>query len=94
MLEKRFNLTYLCCSMACRQFTNLREKFRGDLISKLNAEVKSLDFMDCPCNCNKMSRINGECVLVILMVSAYTKVYVEVHASSTKLNAKFVMKHM
>eukprot|EP00957_Ditylum_brightwellii_P128901 9832715-Ditylum_brightwellii.AAC.1 len=44
-----------CC------YTNLRERFRGDLISKVIADVKSLDFMDCPCNCNKATRVNGEC---------------------------------
>eukprot|EP00957_Ditylum_brightwellii_P081089 6167300-Ditylum_brightwellii.AAC.1 len=60
-LKKRFNLTYLRFSMAYRRFTNLHERFHGDLVSKLNADVKSLDFMDCPCNCNKTSCVNGGC---------------------------------
>eukprot|EP00957_Ditylum_brightwellii_P101081 7704079-Ditylum_brightwellii.AAC.1 len=55
-LKKRFNLTYLHFSMAYRHYTNLWERFRGDLISKLNADIKSLDFMDRPCNCNRTSR--------------------------------------
>eukprot|EP00957_Ditylum_brightwellii_P134314 10239927-Ditylum_brightwellii.AAC.1 len=60
-LKKRFNLTYLCFSMAYRRYTNLHERFRGDLISELNADIESLDFMDRPCNCNKTSCVNGEC---------------------------------
>eukprot|EP00957_Ditylum_brightwellii_P107322 8189070-Ditylum_brightwellii.AAC.1 len=47
--------------MAYRRYTNLCERFRGDLISKLNADVESLDFMDRPCNYNKTSCVNGEC---------------------------------
>eukprot|EP00957_Ditylum_brightwellii_P046583 3534180-Ditylum_brightwellii.AAC.1 len=60
-LKKRFNLTYLRFSMAYHRYTNLHERFCGDLISKLNADVESLDFMDRPCNCNKTSHVNGEC---------------------------------
>eukprot|EP00957_Ditylum_brightwellii_P029915 2263622-Ditylum_brightwellii.AAC.1 len=47
--------------MAYRRYMNLRERFRGDLISRLNADVESLDFMYRPCNCNKRSHVNGEC---------------------------------
>eukprot|EP00957_Ditylum_brightwellii_P135439 10326915-Ditylum_brightwellii.AAC.1 len=60
-LKTRFNLTYLRFSMACRSYTNLHERFHGDLISKLNTDVESLDFMERPCNCNKTSRVNDEC---------------------------------
>eukprot|EP00957_Ditylum_brightwellii_P180276 13733003-Ditylum_brightwellii.AAC.1 len=44
----------------CNRYVT-RDLYHGDLISKLNADVKSLDFMDCPCNYNKTSRVNGEC---------------------------------
>eukprot|EP00957_Ditylum_brightwellii_P018535 1393355-Ditylum_brightwellii.AAC.1 len=46
--------------MAYRCYTNLSERFHGDLISKINADVESLEFTDCPCNCNKKSRVSGE----------------------------------
>eukprot|EP00957_Ditylum_brightwellii_P177796 13543321-Ditylum_brightwellii.AAC.1 len=47
--------------MAYRRYTNLCEKFQGDLISKVNADVKSLDFMDQPCNCSRPCKVNGAC---------------------------------
>eukprot|EP00957_Ditylum_brightwellii_P071811 5458299-Ditylum_brightwellii.AAC.1 len=47
--------------MAYHRYTNLCGQFRGDLISKLNADVESFDFMDRPCNCNKTNHVNGEC---------------------------------
>ena len=34
----------------------------GDLTTKLIKNVKSRDFEDKPCNCNKSSKINGVCV--------------------------------
>ena len=60
-LAKKFNLTYLHFSMAYRRFTNLQEKFRGDLVAKVNKDVESLDFMDHPCNCSKHCFMNGKC---------------------------------
>ena len=48
--------------MAYRRFTNLQEKFRGDLVTKINEDIKSLDFMDRPCNCSKHCFVNGKCV--------------------------------
>eukprot|EP00957_Ditylum_brightwellii_P024309 1833029-Ditylum_brightwellii.AAC.1 len=33
-LAKKFKLTYLRFSMAYRHFTNLQEKFHGDLVAK------------------------------------------------------------
>ena len=47
--------------MTFRRFTNLREKFRGNLIAKINTDVESLDIMDRLCNCNRTSRINRKC---------------------------------
>ena len=47
--------------MAYQRFTNLREGFSGDLTSKLNKGLKSLDFMSRPCNCNIRSKVNGQC---------------------------------
>ena len=52
-LAKKFNLTYLQFSMAYRRFTNLREKFRGDLVEKVNSDKELLDFIDRPCNCSR-----------------------------------------
>eukprot|EP00957_Ditylum_brightwellii_P179032 13637317-Ditylum_brightwellii.AAC.1 len=57
-LAKKCNLTYLCFSTAYRRFTNLQEKFQGDIVAKVNEEVESLDFIDCPCNCRKHCFVN------------------------------------
>eukprot|EP00957_Ditylum_brightwellii_P026398 1996753-Ditylum_brightwellii.AAC.1 len=48
--------------MAYRRFTNLQEKFRGDLVAKVNNGVKSLDLMECPRNCSRHCFVNGACV--------------------------------
>eukprot|EP00957_Ditylum_brightwellii_P060618 4602602-Ditylum_brightwellii.AAC.1 len=47
--------------MAYRLYTNIREKFQGDLISKVNEDVDSLDFKDRPCNCSRLFKVNGAC---------------------------------
>ena len=47
--------------MSYHRFTNLSQAFQGDLCSKLNANVGSEDFADLPCNCNRSSKVNGEC---------------------------------
>eukprot|EP00957_Ditylum_brightwellii_P171237 13035375-Ditylum_brightwellii.AAC.1 len=44
-----------------RCYTNLWEKFCGDLVSKINANVDSLGFMEHPCSCSRPSRVNGHC---------------------------------
>jgi predicted GIY-YIG superfamily endonuclease len=61
-LKKRYKLSWLCVNMAYQQFTNLRERFSGDLTGKLNAGLKPLDLMSRPCNCNSRSKVNGQCV--------------------------------
>eukprot|EP00957_Ditylum_brightwellii_P013578 1024260-Ditylum_brightwellii.AAC.1 len=48
--------------MAYRCFTDLREKFSGDLVAKANNDIESLDFIDCPCNCSWHCFVNGACV--------------------------------
>eukprot|EP00957_Ditylum_brightwellii_P019664 1483538-Ditylum_brightwellii.AAC.1 len=47
--------------MAYRRFTNLQEKFQGDLVAKVNDDVKCLDFMDHTCNCSKHCFVSGAC---------------------------------
>ena len=47
--------------MSYHRFPNLGQAFQGDLTTKLVKNVKSLDFDDEPCNCNRASKINGEC---------------------------------
>eukprot|EP00957_Ditylum_brightwellii_P071074 5401322-Ditylum_brightwellii.AAC.1 len=49
--------------MAYQHYTNLHEKFRGDLISKVNKDVESLNFMNSPCNCSRSSKDNSACEL-------------------------------
>eukprot|EP00957_Ditylum_brightwellii_P129571 9882942-Ditylum_brightwellii.AAC.2 len=41
-------MMFLGFSVAYRRFTNLGEKFQGDLVVKVNKDVKSLDVIDCP----------------------------------------------
>eukprot|EP00957_Ditylum_brightwellii_P158327 12051607-Ditylum_brightwellii.AAC.1 len=47
--------------MAYKRYTNLRDICWGDLISKANEDVKSLDFMDRPCNCSRPCKVNNAC---------------------------------
>eukprot|EP00957_Ditylum_brightwellii_P036353 2752613-Ditylum_brightwellii.AAC.1 len=47
--------------MAYMRFTSLQEKFRCDLGAKVNNDIKSLDFMDRPCNCSWHCFVNGAC---------------------------------
>eukprot|EP00957_Ditylum_brightwellii_P086463 6578753-Ditylum_brightwellii.AAC.1 len=47
--------------MAYCQFTNIHKIFQGDLVSKLNADLDSLDSMYCPCNCSRPCKVDGEC---------------------------------
>ena len=98
-LKKRFNLTYLCFSMAYRRYTNLCERFCGDLISKLNADNKSLDFMDHPCNYNKTSCVNGECAYkgkcrsTCIIYKAQCKICNEAYVGCTQDTFKSQMTH-
>ena len=46
--------------MLYHRFSNLRDIFQGDLNWKLMDGVISRDFMDLPCNCNNMMKVNGQ----------------------------------
>ena len=51
-IKSRFpSLSWLRISMSYHRFTNIREHFQGDLNSKLNDGLRSLDFEDLDCNC-------------------------------------------
>ena len=47
--------------MAYSRFPSIREKFNGDLITKINKGVECRDFMSCDCNCTCMCNVNGKC---------------------------------
>lgn len=47
--------------MSYHKFTNLSEIFQGDLTTKLLENVQSEDFMDRPCNCTRVSMVDGSC---------------------------------
>eukprot|EP00957_Ditylum_brightwellii_P194723 14832775-Ditylum_brightwellii.AAC.1 len=64
--------------MAYQRFTNLCERFHGDLLSKVNVDVESLDFMDQPCNCNCASQANGECAYKDTFKARMTQHYSDV----------------
>ena len=49
--KERFGLTWLRFGMSYHRFTNLRELLQGNLTTKLNKDVTSLDFQPLECNC-------------------------------------------
>ena len=49
-------------SMSYHEFSNLNEIFQGDLNNKSMENMTSRDFMDLNCNCNRGSKIDGECI--------------------------------
>eukprot|EP00957_Ditylum_brightwellii_P059110 4485026-Ditylum_brightwellii.AAC.1 len=76
--------------MAYQRFTNLCERFRGDLLSKINADVESLDFMDRPCDCNQASQVNGQrvyqgkCRKMCIIYKAQCKICTEAYIGCTQ----------
>ena len=48
--------------MSYHKFPNLSQAFMGDLTVKLTKNVKSRDFEDLECNCNRASKVNGLCM--------------------------------
>jgi len=60
-MKKKHDLSWLRFSMSYHRFLNLSELLCGDLSSKLNKDIVSLDFMDRKCNCAKSNCINGAC---------------------------------
>eukprot|EP00957_Ditylum_brightwellii_P207035 15351175-Ditylum_brightwellii.AAC.1 len=60
--------------MAYQRFTNLRERFRGDLLLKIKADMESLNFMDQPCNCNRASQVNRQCAYQARMTEHFADV--------------------
>ena len=61
-LRDKYNLKWLRVSMSYHKFPNLGKIFGGDLSGKLMREVKSVDFMDRPCNCSVVSKVDGKCI--------------------------------
>ena len=48
--------------MSYHKFPNLGQQFQSELTSKLTKDLRSMDFMDLLCNCNKASKIDGKCM--------------------------------
>ena len=48
--------------MSYHKFPNLGQTFQSDLTSKLTRDMKSMDFMDMPCNCNAKTKVDGKCM--------------------------------
>ena len=61
-LRNKCDLKWLRMSMSYHKFSNLNEIFQGDLNNKLMKNITSRDFMDLNCNCNRGSKIDGECI--------------------------------
>ena len=49
-------------SMSYHKFPNLGQQFQSDLTSQLKKDLKSMDFMDLLCNCNKALQIDRKCM--------------------------------
>ena len=50
-LIKQYRLTWLRFKMSYHRFPNFCKILGGSVDSKINAEVISKDFLDCPCSC-------------------------------------------
>ena len=61
-LRKRCKVKWLRVSMAYKRFLNICEKFSGDLSTKINNDVISLDFVSRPCNCTRATKVNRKCI--------------------------------
>jgi hypothetical protein len=61
-LRNKHGLNWLRVTMSYHRFTNLRGIFQGDLNKKLMEGIISRDFQDLACNCNKVTKIDGECI--------------------------------
>ena len=59
--EKNQALSWLRPRMAYKRHRNLIELLQGDLNTKLNKGLISLDLCSRPCNCDNRSKVNGEC---------------------------------
>ena len=60
-LQKRYKLNWLRVQMAYSRFLNIREKFNGDLVTKINKGTECRDFGSRDCNCTRAVKINGKC---------------------------------
>ena len=61
-LRDKYNLKWLRIAISYHKFPSLGQAFMGDLTTKLTRHVKSRDFEDLPCNCNRASKIDGLCM--------------------------------
>ena len=60
-LTDEFGLRRLRVGMAYTRFQKKRDLFNGDLSSKLMKGIVSQNFLMRKCNCNKCSKIDGNC---------------------------------
>eukprot|EP00957_Ditylum_brightwellii_P143123 10905224-Ditylum_brightwellii.AAC.1 len=51
-LHHQYNLSWIWINITYKCFMNLRKKFSGDLMGKINDGVETLGFKTQPCNCN------------------------------------------
>lgn len=61
-LRNKYNLTWLQVSMSYHKFPNLGQQFQSDLTQKLTKEMRSMYFMELPCNCNAKTKVDGKCM--------------------------------
>ena len=59
-LHNKHGLTWLHFSMSYHTFSNLREILQEHLNWELMEGIISHDFMDWPCNCNNVAKIDGK----------------------------------
>ena len=61
-LRQKHNLKWLRLLMSYHKFPNMGENLQGDLTSKLMEGIGLNDFQKLKCNCNKNTKMNGECI--------------------------------
>lgn len=80
-LRNKYDLKWLRVKMSYHKFPNLGSTFQSDLTSKLTRDVKSMDLMNLPCNCNAKTKVDGKCMFKgdcqksILVYTAKCKLY-------------------
>ena len=73
-LRKEFGLSWLRIQFCYKRFTNLREKFQGDLTVKIQRGLNNADYADNGCNCysnvkdeNGMCAYKGKCNMSVIV---------------------------
>ena len=80
--------------MSYRRHRNLREIFQGDLNGKITANVRSLDFLNRPCNCRNKEKCDygGKCRSQIVVYCANCEITGKKYIGNTQQQVKTRMQ--